>query len=235
VRHVNIFFIVAGAIGLLLTVLAPSKNRRTGRRVFWVGFLIAVSSAFFIAYPPDWRSGISLSLFAGGMIVFTAYRYSPYIKLRGKIYAFHVSDSLPDPPSDGIFAPGSDDPNYEPAPDAYGGAVTASKFWWSMVAGAAMCALGVVLYCNDRGGLWEAALSVAIVVLIAVLFGHQDASWGYPIARGQHLQLGVASAITAGVFTLFYLGAYYAGKRWPWRNRRSLEYQAHPRHQKRCP
>jgi hypothetical protein len=97
VRHANTFFIVTGVVGLLLTVLASSKNRRAGRRVFWGGTLLASISAFFISYPPDWKSGVLLLLFVSGMTVFTAYFYTPYIKIRGRIYAFHIDDSRPDP------------------------------------------------------------------------------------------------------------------------------------------
>lgn len=72
-------------------------------------------------------------------------------------------------------------------------------------------------------------------MIIATALGYMDASWKYPIARRQRLQFGAASIITLGVFTVIYLGAYYAGKRWPWHNKGSLEYRAHPRHQKMWP
>jgi|SRR5579885_399078 len=121
-RHLstlNVLFIVTGAFGLLLTVLASPKNRRAGRRVYWAGCLIATISAFFIAYPPDWKTGILLSLFVSGMTVFTAYFSTPYIKIRGKIYAFHIDDSRPDPSPDGTPESGNENPGPHPPPNAY--------------------------------------------------------------------------------------------------------------------
>jgi predicted permease len=67
-RVMHMEFVVLAFAGLLLPVVAPLNNRRVGRRVFWSGFLIACVSALFIAYPPDWKSGIGLSLFAAGAI-----------------------------------------------------------------------------------------------------------------------------------------------------------------------
>lgn len=55
-----------------------------------------------------------------------------------------------------------------------------------------------------------------------------DASWRYPIARGQYIQFGVASVITAGSFALIYLTAYYIAQRRPLRRKQSMEYQVHP-------
>src|SRR5579875_38713 len=193
-RHHNTFFVVTGAFGLLLTVLASPKNRRAGRRVYWAGCLIATISAFFIAYPPDWKTGILLSLFVSGMTVFTAYAYTPHIKIRGKIYAFSVEDSQPDPSPDGVSPPRGGNRDYHPAPDAYAGLglATAKKFWWLLLFIMAMCALGVA----------------------------------------QYFHFVIISVITAGVFTVFYLGGYYAGKRWPLRREQSVGYGKHSRQQK---
>jgi predicted cobalt transporter CbtA len=106
--------------------------------------------------------------------------------------------------------------------------------WWLMIFGIALCALGVAEYFHFRDSPWSAASAAAIILVIATVFGYAvDASGGYPIARGQHLQFAIVSVITAGVFTVFYLGGYYVGKRWPWRRKQSGEYRAHPRHQKR--
>lgn len=94
----NVFPTVLAFVGASLPLLAPRSNRRRARRIFWSGVLIAVISAFFIAYPPDWKSGFALSLLFGGVMVFRAYTSTPYIKIRGKIYAYSALDSKPDPP-----------------------------------------------------------------------------------------------------------------------------------------
>jgi hypothetical protein len=41
------------------------------------------------------------------------------------------------------------------------------------------------------------------------------------------------AVVTAAVFPVLYVAGYTAGKRWPLRRKDSLEYRAHPRHQKR--
>jgi hypothetical protein len=236
VRHLNVFFIVTAFIGILLPVVAPFNNRHAERRLFWIGFFIAFASAFFIFYPPDWKSGIVFSLLPPILMLITAYFSTSHIKIRGKIYAFHIDDSRPDPSPGGTPPPGSDDPDYDPTPDAYSGMglTTAGKMWWLMVFVMGGCAFNVVAYFHFREDPWILPLSAAFIVVGGVGYGYfGDASWGYPIARGQRVQFVIISMATLGVFTILYLGAYYAGRRWPWRNKRSSEYQAHPRHQKR--
>lgn len=172
------------------------------------------------------------------MNVFTAYAYTPYIKIRGKIYAFHVEDSRPDPSSNGAPVPGSGDPDYDPTRDAYSGLglTTAAKMWWLMVFLIGGSAFNVVAYLHFREDPWILPLSAAFIVFGGVGLGYfADGSWGYPIARGQCLQFLIISLVTLGMFTILCLGAYYAGKRWPWRNKRSSEYMANLRHQKRYP
>lgn len=136
--------------------------------------------------------------------------------------------------SDGTPAPSTDDPDYDPAPDSYGGSVTAGKLWWLMIWGVTMCVGCIVIPAADKP--WYLVPGGAgALVLIALGYGHQDASWGYGIARGQYVQFGIIAILTAGVFTVLYLAAYAAGKRWPLRRRSSVEYRAHPRHQKMGP
>ena len=95
----NIIFTGLAFIGVLLPLLAPRNNRRRARRIFWSGVLIATTSAFFITYPDNWKTGLSLSLLFGGVMVFRAYTGTTYIKIRGKIYAYSAIDRQPDPPT----------------------------------------------------------------------------------------------------------------------------------------
>lgn len=236
-HHLNIFFIVTGAFGILLPTVAPSKSPQAERRIFWAGFLIAAISAFFIAYPPDWKAGIGWALLVSFTMIVRAYFSTSYIKIRRKVRAFHVEDTRVDLTPDSGTPPSIDDPGHDPAPDAYGGLglTTARKMWWLMVFLMTLCALGVAEYFHFKDSPWSAASAGAVVVIMATALGYMDASWEYPIARGQRIQFGAASIITLGVFTFFYLGAYSAGKRSPWRNKQSLEYRAHPRHQKMWP
>lgn len=72
-----------------------------------------------------------------------------------------------------------------------------------------------------------------IVILYTPLYaGYWDASWDYPVARGQQNQFAMLTLMTAGIFAALYFPAFYAGQRWPWRPKRSMEYRAHPRHRR---
>ncbi|WP_237761633.1 hypothetical protein [Mycobacterium kyorinense] len=167
------------------------------------------------------------------LMLMNAYFTTPYIKIRGKIYAFHVKDSQPDQlPEDTAATPDNAESGYDPAPDSYGGTAPANKFWWLLIVTMAMCVLAVIIQAEDKP-LWLAPVMGTVGVMAGIILGYGDASWRYSVARGQRVQFIIIAVITAGVFTILYLAAYYAGKRWPWRSRKSTEYRAHPRHQKR--
>jgi hypothetical protein len=138
-------FIVMALAGVLLPILAPVNNRLAGRRLFWAGFLVATVSAFLIAYPPDRKSGIGLSLTADVLMLLNAYFSTSYIKIRGKIYAFNLKDSQPDPSPHGTPPLGSDDASADPAPDSYSGMATAKKFWWLLVFVMVICTFNVIV------------------------------------------------------------------------------------------
>lgn len=157
-----------------------------------------------------------------------AYFSSPYIKIRGKVYAFNLRDSRPDPSPTETSASGSDDSEDDPAPDSYSGMASAKKTWWLLVV-CMIISVGAI----DLAKPWHTATSAGIVVVFACGIGYGDASWGYPVARGQRAQFVAVSIITAGVFTACYFGAYWMGKRRPLRSKQSMEYRAHSRHQKR--
>jgi hypothetical protein len=186
--------------GLLLPVLAPHKNDTVGRRMFWSGILVASVSAFFIAYPPNWKSGLGLSLLAAGLMLLTAYFTSPYLKVGGKVIAFYTSDSE----ADGGSRHGSAASN--------GVLTSARKLWWLMVPAMALCAFNIGQYVvakeNPRLGV---AMAIAVVA-VAIVFGYGDGRARYSIARGQLPQFVVVSVVTLGVFTVLYFGGYAIGK-----------------------
>lgn len=62
-----------------------------------------------------------------------------------------------------------------------------------------------------------------VIVMACVIIQRSLASWGYPIARGQYLQFGLAAAITVGYFPAVFLTAHYLGKPHPLRRKQSLE------------
>lgn len=216
---INPLFAGAMLIGLGLPML-PTKTDRAERRLYWLGALIAIVSAFLTLYPPDWRGGLIFSAALGAGLVFRAYMTRSYIRIRGRTYAFNLSDKQADEDDD--------HPDYDPAPDSYAGFATATKTWWLFVFAMLGCAFIVAIYFTEDEGPSYALGAAVVVTLVALLAGNQDASWGYPVARGQWLPFILAAVVTAGAFAALYLFAYAVGKRFPMRPKRSLEYRTHP-------
>jgi hypothetical protein len=174
---------------------------------------------------PDWRGGLGLAGALGGGLVLRAYMSTPYILIRGRTFAFNLSDSQS----------ASVDADDDPAPDSYGGLATATKAWWLMVVVVMGCAFIVWGWVSEHEGPWYAFGAATTVAIVAIGIGHQDGSWRYPVARGQLLQLTVAGIASIGVFAALYLIAYAAGRRWPLRPKRSMDYRVHPHLRKKFP
>lgn len=198
----NVPFVVTTFIGLVLPILAPRNDIALARRMFWSGMGVAVVSAFFIAFPPDWKSGAQLSGFVAFMMLGTAYFTSPYLKFRGKIRAaFRADVEAEDPPDRSRHGA------------ARGLLTSARKLWWFIVAGMTLCTFNIAqpVLTGDNPRL--AVAMAAATVVIAVVFGFAEGRAGDPIAQGQTLQFVLASVVTAGVFSVLYVGARAVGKR----------------------
>jgi hypothetical protein len=180
-----------------------------------------------MAYP-DWKKGLGLDLFFLGAMTVVAFAYTPYIKLGGRTRALTVQDSRTD--SDVTPNPTPPAVSHDPAPDAYSGIISAAKMWWLIVPVLIISAGNFYAFVAGRGESWVAAIGIGFVLFLAVVTGYGDASWEYPVARGQRTQFAIATVITAGAFAVLYLLAYYAGKRMPLRRHQSMEYRVHPRH-----
>ncbi|WP_232000657.1 hypothetical protein [Mycobacterium kyorinense] len=231
----TLVFFIATLVSLAVAVLPQlflQRDRSWERRVYWGGTTSAAICAF-LASLPDWKLGLGVALFGIVWMLVTAYAFTPYIKVHDKVYAFHVSDSLPNSSSDGSPSL-HHDPDYDPAPDSYGGIATAKKTWWLLIFALLVCILSVVVKSEDKPSLM-APIAASAFVIIAAGYGYGDGSWGYPVARGQRVQFYIISIVSIGTFSVLYLSAYWAGRRWPLRRNQSMEYRAHPRHQKRYP
>jgi hypothetical protein len=220
-------------------------SRSTQRRIYWASACLAAVSGFLMVYP-NWKTGLGIAALLLSAMTVMAYVSTPYLKIGGKIYALTVADSRPDPEdthtpaaghpgTDGAPTADSADPAFDPAPDSYSGMLTATTMWWLLVGLSVIAAVNTYAFLFSDGKAGAAAASAALLVFLAAGTGYGDASWDYPIARRQHLQLGLASLITAGGFALVYLIAYYTARRFPLRRTQSLEYRAHPRHRKPPP
>lgn len=225
---VNPVFATTMIVGLALPML-PTKSPRAERRLYWAGVLVATVSAFLALFPPNWQGGLGFAGVLAAGLTFRAYMTTPYIRVRGRTYAFNLSDSEQDDGSQPTPR------HHDPAPDSYGGIATATKAWWLLAAIVIACALIVALFARSGEGPWYAGGAATAVAIVAIGIGHQDGSWGFRIARGQLVQFVIAGVATLGTFCVLYYCAYSAGRRWPLRPARSADYQAHPHLRKKFP
>lgn len=188
----NDLFMVVAFIGLAAVFSARLMNPRTGRAVFWIATIVTCVSVFLMAYPPDWGSGLLMSLGIGCVIIIAAYINTEFIVIGGKTYS--------------LFAELTKE-------EDYGGGLTAKKAWWLTSLGMAMAIAIGATYLVARSWEWVPVTSGVVIVLAAMSMGYRDASMDKPVAAGQRLQFGLVSVLTMGVFTIAYLGAYKTSKR----------------------
>jgi hypothetical protein len=194
-------FMILAFVGLVIVALAPRKYLRVGRAIYWAGTLVVCTSVFFMAFPPNWRSGLSMALCAGCAITAVAYVNTPFIKIRGRTYAFYSHYRLADGSRDGSNPPHEEAlANHTSEP--YDGGVSVKKSWWRAAFVMAIFAFGVFAYFANQDTAWLAVFAAAVIILAGAFFGHRDATLDQPIAAGQRVQFGLISAMTLGAFTV---------------------------------
>ncbi|MGE2832708.1 hypothetical protein [Mycobacterium sp. SMC-4] len=206
-------------------------SRQSQRRWYW-GLTIAAAIAMFLGRLPDVRASLEGALFALFVMTFIAYAHTPYIKIRGKIYHFPLRDIEPDP-EDVVERP-IVDREHDPLPDAYGPGISATKLWWTLVGLMFIASVNTIAFLTGKGDWTGLGIGLAFLVFFGLLLGYGDGSWDYTVARGQRLQFGIITVMTAGSFALLYLPAFQTARRWPLRREQSMEYRTHPRHWKQA-
>lgn len=219
----DLFFIVlAGCAAVAVIQQFFDHSRSSQRRVYWTCTGLGAVAAFF-AVPEDTPKGIGVAAFFVGVMSVAAYAYTPYIKIGGKIRSLAAQTPDPDDmPAESAAG------QCDSAPDAYSGMLTAAKMWWILVPLMLISAINTYAFVTGEGEWWVAAIGVTFLVFLAVATGVGDASWGYPIARGQRIQFIILAVVTLGAFTVVYLATYGLAKRRPFRSKHSLDYRAHP-------
>lgn len=220
----DLFFgvtVAAFAIGFVQSFFKHSRTSQ--RRVFWACAAVGAVAAF-LSFYPLWTKGLGAFAFVAGAMTVIAYAYTPYIKIGGKIRSLGVQ--TPDPEDTPLESASE---QHDPAPDAYSGVLTAAKMWWILVPLMLISAVNTYAFAIGEGEWWVAAIGLVFLAFLAIGTGYGDASWGYPIARGQRIQFAILVVVTIGSFTALYLAAYALAKRRPVRSRHSMEYRAHPR------
>lgn len=187
-----------------MMALAVFRSSETSYRIFWIGAAVTTISAFFIGVPRGWKAGLGGSACVVAAVVFTAYLYTPFLKIRGKIRTFYSDRTQP-----------------------YGAGVTTPKAWWQLLLAVAIFMYPVFAFVTGRGGPAQTTVSVGVAIAAGVSFGYRDRFLHNSIAAGQRIQFALVSLVTLGVFPIFYLGAYYGSQRL------IAKYETHGRHSRR--
>ena len=198
----NVLIIVGLAIIIVLcTVATFTKDIRIARRIYWAAWLLGIPVMALSVLGRGWKVfGLSLGVGLFGAVVYAYFRTS-YLNIGGRVYAFTIALSRPDPPADGSPAP----PN-----DAYGQQVAASNMWWVLAAFSAAAGFAGVVE-----GTSPLTIGVTgFVAAVSALVGYLDSHEGWPISRKQYVQLGFIVVASIPVFLLpplAYVLTYWAG------------------------
>lgn len=223
-------FGIAALACLALTQLPLVIKRDMGfqRRCYWGGTAGAMLCVVLAALP-DWVGGVVFALVTLFGMTLAAYFTSSYLKIGGKVYAFHAADEKTDATGARKPSPAELEPDYDPLPDQYGTDVSATKMWWLMVPATALISFTMATNFGHGGKVGLAVGAAFAMVVVGAGYGVLDASWGYRIARKQYLQFVIIGLITGGTFTVFYFLGFGIGRAVPMRPKRSLERAVHPR------
>ncbi|CAN5469430.1 hypothetical protein BH11ACT7_BH11ACT7_06230 [soil metagenome] len=198
--HTLVFFI-ATMVFLVLPVITVDSRRSLSwqRKIYW-GSTVSASVCVIFASMPSLLTGGVFTL----LIIFTmslrAYFTSQYIKIGGRVIAFHSAVEISARPG-GSGELGTDEP-YSPT-------VSAARLWWLLTVGVSIFGAGNMWkYVADREDLRYGLLGLGIVVGMAVLCGIGDAMHLQRIARGQYVQFAIISLSSAGIFAVLYLIAH---------------------------
>jgi hypothetical protein len=224
-----LFWVVALCFvaGFMLSFLKISRSAQ--RRLYWTCACVAGVSGALSTYP-TWDGAAALGILPVAAMVVMGYVATPYIKIGGKIYSLTVGARRPDPDDVRDAESVSANQGSGSTHDSYSGLLTAATMWWMLVVIAVISAGNVYGLVVGKGDAWAAVAAATLLALLAIGTGYGDASWCHRVARGQYVQFGVATALTAGGFALVYLTAFYIAQRRPLRHKQSMEHRAHPRH-----
>lgn len=182
---------VVFAVGLAVVMVGMSTapflpERHLQRRTYWLSWLAGGGLITLAAELADPGRGWGIATMLAPMSVSVAYFKSPYLKIRGRIYAVSFLDRQPDPPRDGEPCAAEAPP---PLPRDRYGHLSAATYWWLVATFNAGCATTVV------GQGWTLGTSAAFAAFSACLAatGFSDAAGGYGIARRRFIPATVVT------------------------------------------
>lgn len=100
IERVELTLLVTGLIGIAAGATQARfryiAHRRAGRRYYWTTSVIGIV-CFAIGVGKIWPNGILAASVFVAIVVFSAYLSTPYLKIRGRIYASTPENRQPDP------------------------------------------------------------------------------------------------------------------------------------------
>ncbi|CAJ1585720.1 hypothetical protein [[Mycobacterium] wendilense] len=196
--HTLIFYVLT--MVCVATTLIPDGSRgdlSSQRRTYWSGTVFAAACAF-IAALPNVRTGLIVAGLCVFCLVLPAYFRTQLIKIGGRVIAFESAEYLPDT-ADGK--------------DPYTRRASAAKVWWLSIFCVGIGAINLLAYVIDHEPVLYGLLGLFLLTVPAVVSGLNDGMHRQRIARGQYLQFGIVTVISAGIFTVCYLLARSVGLR----------------------
>ncbi|MBI3689344.1 MAG: hypothetical protein HY239_01290 [Mycolicibacterium aromaticivorans] len=185
----------SGFVGVAAVALPLSTKLK--RRVFWSGWCgAAILCALYVSN----RGATAAALTASGCVLVAAiyaFYFTPFIKIRGRVWTFWISDAR-------------EDPDVPPPPaDSYVGRVTAPSMWWTLAG------LGLITGTFALSTGWPAPVGIMGGALLAAplaAVGHLDRKDRYPVARERYIPFAIVvlSSIPTLLWpVLVYFVAYY--------------------------
>jgi len=89
----GLIFVLVGAAQARYRFIA---ERRPGRRFYWATSVIGIV-CFALGTGRIWPNGILSAAIFSGIVAFSAYLTTPYLKIGGRIYASNPENRQPDP------------------------------------------------------------------------------------------------------------------------------------------
>jgi hypothetical protein len=174
------------------------------RRVYWITWATGSSLCASAGSFRGWAD--AAIMFVGAWVVglVIAVRWTPFLKIRGRIIAADYDDRRAETPPTAAI------PTL-PAAIRDGSGPT---MWWTLVAvAAAACVLRLA-----AGWSLGAIAATGLLTVVLGFIGLDDGRHRFPLARRQHLQAALVVGLSLPLFAIpaiAYCGAYQRGKKLP--------------------
>ncbi|OBK90775.1 hypothetical protein A5648_16205 [Mycolicibacter sinensis] len=207
----NGFLVAAGlCVAVAISLAWLNLSLQLQRRIYWCCTLLASMFSFLSAYP-NLQLGLGLVAFTFFAMTALAFRWTPYIRVNGRIYALRANDVNAE--AENPSGPRKGNSRRLSLEEWL---ATARGVWWFVAAiwlvfdasiAGSLVHGGPVL--NDGHDRIMFASILIFLFLFGVALGFIEAVNEYPLAQRQTLQFVIATISSAGLFAVLYLTSYY--------------------------